>query len=38
MQKFAGQEVNVKKLCSKENITNHGEDQSGFVSMAFCIY
>ena len=28
--KLAGQEINVKKLCRKENIANHGEDNSGF--------
>ena len=30
MHKLDGQEMNVKKLCSKENIANHEEDHSGF--------
>ena len=30
MQKLVAQEMNVKKLCRKENIANHGEDNSGF--------
>ena len=30
MYNLAGQEMNVKKLCRKENIANHEEDHSGF--------
>ena len=30
MHKLDGQEMNVKKLCRKENIANHGEDHCGF--------
>ena len=30
MHIFDGQEMNVKKLRRKENITNHVEDHSGF--------
>ena len=30
MHRLEGQEMNVKKLCRKENITNHGEDHGGF--------
>ena len=30
MYQLAGQEMNVKKLCRRENITNHEEDHSGF--------
>ena len=30
MYRVAGQERNVKKLCRKDNITNHEEDHSGF--------
>ena len=29
MYKLEGQEMNVKKLCRKENIRNHEEDHSG---------
>ena len=28
MHKLEGQDMNVKKLCRKENISNHGEDHS----------
>ena len=30
MHKLEGQKMNVKKLCSKENIANYGEDSGGF--------
>ena len=30
MYKLDGQEMNVKKLCRKENIANHGEHHSEF--------
>ena len=30
MHKLTGQEMNVKKLCRKENIIDHGENHSGF--------
>ena len=30
MYKLDGQEMNVKKLCRKKNITNHGKDHSDF--------
>ena len=30
MHKLDGQEMKVKKLCSKENIANRGGDHSGF--------
>ena len=30
MHKLDGQEMNVKKLCRKENIAYHGEDHCGF--------
>ena len=30
MHKLDEQEMNVKKLCRKENIANHGEDHSEF--------
>ena len=29
MHKLDGQEMNVKKLCKKQNITNHADDHSG---------
>ena len=30
MHELNGEKMNVKKLCRKENITNQGEDSSGF--------
>ena len=30
MHKLEGQEMNVKKLSMKDNITHHGEDCGGF--------
>ena len=30
MHKLEGQEMDVKKLCTKENIKNHGENHGGF--------
>ena len=38
MYKLAGQEMNVKKLCRKENITNYGETTVAFILVASCIY
>ena len=38
MYKLAGQEMNVKQLCRKENITNYGETTVAFILVASCIY
>ena len=38
MQKLEDQEINVKKLYRKGNITKHVEDHSGFLLVVFSIY
>ena len=35
MHKVDGQEMNVKKLCKKENIIYHGEDRSEFTTSIY---